>query len=80
MNCFIDVETSGVDPKKHAILQLAAIIQDGDTRHTFNQFVRPFLLDKVDPDAIKVHGLDPTQPHFRKPLSVWNVPSLALIR
>jgi DNA polymerase-3 subunit epsilon len=71
MNCFVDVETSGLDPKKNAILQLAAIVRNGNTEHTFNKFLKPFADDKIHPDAVKKHGLDPTQSHFLNPWAVY---------
>ncbi len=70
----IDIETSGVDPKKNAILEIAAIslgydensllIPQGD----FACHVTPFEGARIDESALEVTGIDPYHP-FRFDIS-----------
>lgn len=56
---FIDIETTGVDPMKHGITQIAAIIPaEGDREErVFTSNVRPFPTDLIDDEALKVTGV-----------------------
>jgi len=59
MKClFIDVETSGTDFNKHALLQLAgSIFVDGKQVDTFNLQSAPFPGDVLEDEALEVNGL-----------------------
>ena len=58
--CFLDVETTGVDSSKHGILQISGMIRvEGKPEEFFDFKVRAFKEDLIDPEAIKISGLDP---------------------
>jgi DNA polymerase-3 subunit epsilon len=55
---YLDVETSGIDPQKHAIVQVAWITEvDGRQTGEGNLLVQPPLEAAVDPDAMAIHGI-----------------------
>lgn len=64
----IDLETGGFDAQKHALLELAAVILDIDEygklykKHTIHQHIKPFEGAKIDPEALKVNGIQPNHP------------------
>lgn len=52
---FIDVETTGVDPKLNAIHQLSAIVEiDGVVVDTFDERIKPFEGAVIEPQALIV--------------------------
>lgn len=58
---FFDLETSGLDPERHEIIQIAAIaVQRGDFRELerYETYVA-FDLDKADAAALEVNGYKP---------------------
>ena len=64
----IDLETGGFDPSTHAILEIAVIqvyfdedrLVSGERWH---QTVEPYEGSVLDPAALKVTGIDPTDPN-----------------
>lgn len=64
----VDVETSGLDPKKHALLELAAVslrIDGNGCVHpdkTAHWHVLPFEDAKFDDEAMRIHGIKPHHP------------------
>lgn len=55
---WIDLETTGLDPLKHGVIQIAGIVEiDGETKEEFNFTVKPFKGDAVSPDSIASHGI-----------------------
>jgi DNA polymerase-3 subunit epsilon len=55
---YFDVETTGIDPNQHGIVQLAQIIEiDGKVVDYHSWNIQPFPADVVDPKAIAVHGI-----------------------
>lgn len=57
--CFIDVETTGLDPVKNGILQIAGQIEiDGKMEERFNIECRPFDDDEVNAAALAVNGIE----------------------
>jgi ribonuclease T len=64
----VDIETAGFNPKKHALLELAAVIVELDDqgrmeiteRHCAN--VAPFKNAEFDESALKFNGIDPYHP------------------
>ena len=55
---WIDLETTGLHPVKHGIIQIAGIIElDGEEVEEFSFNVKPFEGDAVSPDSIKAHGI-----------------------
>lgn len=56
--CFIDCETTGVDPVKNALIQIAGIVViDGAEIETFDCRCRPFADDTIVPSALEVVGM-----------------------
>jgi ribonuclease T len=64
----IDVETAGFNPKKNALLEIAAVIvelnADGNlvTTERYATHVIPFKNSELDPAALKFTGIDPYHP------------------
>lgn len=59
MRCWIDLETGGLDPKKNATLQLAAIIEDNNGKivDTFQTYIQPHNHLIIDSEALEVNGI-----------------------
>jgi ribonuclease T len=70
----VDVETGGFDPKRHALLEIAAsIIHMNDNgllvpAPTLSCHVLPFVGSELDPRALAFNGIDPYHP-FRYAVS-----------
>ncbi len=64
----VDLETGGFDAQKHALLELAAVVLDIDSngklyrKHTIHSHIKPFDGAKIDPEALKVNGIQPNHP------------------
>jgi DNA polymerase-3 subunit epsilon len=57
IHCFIDLETTGTDPERHAIIQIAGLVQeDGKHRLTFDFEVRPLPNKLIEPEALEING------------------------
>ena len=53
--CWIDTETTGLDAKRHGIVQVAGIIEScGAENISFNYMVQPFPEDEVEDKALEV--------------------------
>lgn len=77
INCFIDVETGGLDPEGCALLQIAGVIEyhnkDVNIEKKFNFHIKPIDGDKVDPKALAVNHLTEEQINdFESPITVYN--------
>jgi len=66
---FVDVETTGTDPRRHGIVQLSGLVEIGKLHQVFDYTVAPFPNDIVVPKALavshrtveEVEGYDPPQ-------------------
>lgn len=59
---FCDLETTGTDPSKHGVIQIAGcIVIDGEERESFNFRTRPFKGDMVSQEASAVTGINMEQ-------------------
>lgn len=64
----IDLETGGFDAQQHALLELAAVVIDINEqgklykKHTIHSHIQPFVGSKIDPEALKVNGIQPHHP------------------
>lgn len=64
----VDLETGGFDAQKHALLELAAVVLDIDEqgkiyrKYTIHSHIKPFDGAKIDPEALKVNGIQPNHP------------------
>ncbi|HXH02467.1 MAG TPA: ribonuclease T [Candidatus Competibacteraceae bacterium] len=64
----VDVETGGLNAETDALLEIAAVIlgMDGDgrlyRRRTVSAHVQPFPGLKLNPESMKVNGIDPYHP------------------
>lgn len=56
----LDVETGGLDPRRHALLSISACQLD-NTDKTFNVFIEPEPGLSVDPRAAKINGYTPSK-------------------
>lgn len=55
---WLDCETGGTDPQRHAVLQIAGIIErPGQPDTEFDYKVRPFDGDAVEDEALLVNGI-----------------------
>lgn len=51
---WLDVETTGFDPRLNGIIQLSAYIEiDGEIKETLDYKIRPFETDVLDPNTMK---------------------------
>ena len=54
---YLDVETSGLDPQKHGIIQISGEIEiNGKTKEKFNWRVSLFKSQKVSSEALEITG------------------------
>lgn len=64
----IDIETSGFNPKKNALLEIAAIIvefnsnRDLEITERYSTHIVPFKNAELDESALKFNGIDPYHP------------------
>ena len=64
----VDIETAGFNAKKHALLEIAAVIveynaeQDLVITERYTTHVEPFKNAELDPSALKFNGIDPYHP------------------
>lgn len=55
---YFDTETTGVDPDKHEITQLSAIVEiDGEVKEEVNWRCQPTDWENIDPVALEVTGI-----------------------
>lgn len=62
--CFVDVETSGLDPSRHELLEVAAMRVSGDLREYRGGLwcqTRPTHIETADAEALAVCGYDPAK-------------------
>lgn len=78
----VDIETSGFNPKKNAMLEIAAVIvefndqSDLEITGRYTTHVTPFKNAELDESALKFNGIDPHHP-FR--MAIDEVDALHLI-
>lgn len=59
---YLDVETTGTDPTKHGIIQLACIVEiDGQVKEERDFRMRPFAQDEIDQKALEINGVTPEE-------------------
>jgi ribonuclease T len=64
----VDIETSGFNPKKNALLEIAAVIvefnshNDLEITERYSTHVVPFKNSELDAAALKFNGIDPFHP------------------
>jgi len=64
----VDIETSGFNPKKNALLEIAAVIVEFNSNHDleiterYTTHVVPFKNAELDSAALKFNGIDPYHP------------------
>ena len=60
--CVTDLETTGLEPQRHEIIQVARVIIDTVDKHiissmTTSQYIQPTRWDQRDDEAMKINGL-----------------------
>ena len=71
---FVDLETTGVDDKKHGIIQLAAIlVYDWTEKATINITMQPFPQDEILESALEVTG------KTREEIATYKSPRMAYV-
>ncbi len=68
---FIDLEMSGLEPDKHEILEVAALLVDPDNfeiKSSYYAKINPEHISSADPQALEVVGYDPKNWHDAIPL------------
>ena len=68
--CFLDLETTGLDPAKHGVVQIAGGLEVEGVWIPFDFHPAPFETDILDPQALKVNGWKPS-PEQPKPVAAW---------
>jgi len=64
----VDIETAGFNPKKNALLEIAAVIVEINSQHQlevterYTTHVVPFKNSELDSAALKFNGIDPHHP------------------
>jgi len=55
---FCDTETSGIEPSKHGIIQIAGLIDiDGEIQESFDIKIQPFPNQLISKESMKINGL-----------------------
>jgi DNA polymerase-3 subunit epsilon len=56
---WIDLETTGLDPVKHGVIQIAGIIEVGDEKvEEFDYYCQPLKGDKITRRALEINNID----------------------
>lgn len=78
---WFDVETTGLQPWKHDIVQLACMVEiDNVVKEEHSWFIRPFDEAAMDPKALAVNNLTPEQvAKFPEPTTVFNQDLIPLL-
>lgn len=54
---FLDTETTGVEPDKHGVVQIAGIVEiNGEVKEEFNFLCKPFAHQTYSPKAFEMNG------------------------
>lgn len=71
---YLDVETTGLDPVKNGLIQLACLVDiNGEVVEEKNWLIRPFETDVIDDKALEVNGRCKTElPGYPSPEVVYN--------
>lgn len=78
--CFIDVETTGLDPEKNGLIQVAGIIEVPDLKaggsyqlvKTFSFSVKPFRGDLISKEALVINKLTTDDlEKFEEPIKIY---------
>ena len=60
----LDCESSGLDPKQNALLQISGIVEvDGKVLQEFDLRLRPHPSAVISPEALRINHLDPERLH-----------------
>jgi len=64
----VDIETSGIEPHKNAVLEICAVLLDMDEqgqliqKESFHEHVHPFKGAVINPESMAINQIDPFQP------------------
>ena len=69
---YLDVETTGLDPHKHGIIEMGYIIECRNQVVCEKDFLmRPYPDQAIDPQALAVNNIDLSNPALLDPSYVW---------
>ena len=72
--CFIDIETTGLDPEKHGVFQVAGIIEVPGHEQTFTFTMKPFKDDLVNKETLAFHKMTiEILKEFEEPMKIYGV-------
>jgi len=64
----VDIETAGINPEKHALLEICAVLLDMDAggnlycKDHYFEHILPFENAELDPESLAFNQIDPFQP------------------
>ncbi|WP_133130639.1 ribonuclease T [Legionella yabuuchiae] len=64
----VDVETAGVEPSRHALLEMCVVLLEADEegqlqpKESYFEHILPFEHAELDPESLAFTGIDPYQP------------------
>jgi len=66
---FVDGETTGLDPRVHELIELAAVKRNLTGVHVFEAKIKPERLENASPEALAINGYNEKEWQDARPLS-----------
>lgn len=71
---FVDLETTGLDPEQHEIIEIACLVVDGETfvvKKQYEEKIKPIHLETANPNSLQVNGYSDEE--WREAKSLFDV-------